>query len=82
MKTCARYFCLLEPTKADADRLIECLSIAFKSMGIENLLKRENVLGVLELPIIAGCGVDVAPVYVSGQNGMRGKLQAALPWLY
>ena len=28
VKTCARYFCVLEPTKADADGLVECLSRA------------------------------------------------------
>ena len=28
ISTCARYFCVLEPTKADADGLIECLSRA------------------------------------------------------
>ena len=28
VKTCARYFFVLEPTKADADGLVECLSRA------------------------------------------------------
>ena len=74
MKTCARYFCLLEPTKADADRLIVCLGIALKSKGIENLLERENVVGVYEFPIIVGFGTDGASVNVSDQNGMHGKL--------
>lgn len=35
-----------------------------------------------ELPVLVGCGTDGASVNVSHQNGMRGKLQAALPWLY
>lgn len=82
VRTCARYFCVLEPTRADADGLIESLSGALKSMGIENLLERESVLGVHELPVLVGCGTDGASVNVSGQNGMRGKVQAALPWLY
>lgn len=82
IKTCARYFCVLEPTKADADGLVECLSRALKSMGIENLLERECVLSARELPVLVGCGTDGASVNVSDQNGMRGKLQATLPWLY
>ena len=82
IRTCARYFCVLEPTKADADGLVECLSRALKSMGIENLLERESVLSAHELPVLVGCGTDGAAVNVSDQNGMRGKLQAALPWLY
>ena len=81
-RTCARYFCVLEPTKADADGLVECLSRALKSIGIENLLERESVLSAHELPVLVGCGTDGASVNVSDQNGMRGKLQAALPWLY
>ena len=43
IRTCARYFCVLEPTKADADGLVECLCRTLKSMGIENLLERERV---------------------------------------
>ena len=37
IRTCAKYFCVLEPTKADEDGLVECLSRALKSMGIDNL---------------------------------------------
>ena len=51
-------------------------------MGIENLLQRESVLGVRELPVVVGCGTDGASVDVSDQNGMQGKLQATLPWCY
>lgn len=82
VKTCARYFCVLEPAKADANGLIECLGKSLKSMGIENLLVRENVLDVHELPVLVGGSTDGASVNISDQNGMRGKLQAALPWLY
>ena len=82
VKTCARYFCVLEPTKADADGLLECLNRSLKSLGIENLLERENVLGVHELPVLVGCGTDGATVNVSDKNSIQGKLQAALLWLY
>ena len=83
IRTCTRYFCVLEPTKADTDGLVECLCRTLKSMGIENLLERESVcLSTHELPVLVGCGTDGASVNLSDQNGMRGKLQAALPWLY
>ena len=48
---------------------------------IDNLT-RECVLSVREHPVLVGCGSDGAAVNVSGQNGMRGKLTGALPWLY
>ena len=41
----------------------------------------ENKLLII-LACAVGCGTDGASVNVSGQNGMRGKLQASLPWLY
>ena len=59
---------MLEPTKADADQLVVCLSRALKSTGIDNLLERECV----------GCGTDGASVNVSDQSGMWGNLQAVL----
>ena len=82
MKTCARYYSVLEPARSDANGLIECLGKAQKSVGIDDLYSRENVLGVSGYPLLIGCGTDSASVNVSDQNGMRGKLVAALPWLF
>ena len=82
LKTTARYYCVLEPRKTDADGLVECLGAALKGMGIDNLLERENVLSVNGFPVLIGCGTDGASVNVAKQNGMRGKLLAALPWLH
>ena len=81
-KTTARYYCVLEPRKTDADGLVECLSAALKGMSIDNLLERENVLSVNGFPVLVGCGTDGASVNIAEQNGMKGKLQAALPWLH
>lgn len=47
-----------------------------------DVLQRESVLSASDLPVLVGCGTDGAAVNVSDQNGIRGKLQAALPWLY
>ena len=82
MQTCTRYHCVIEPKKADASGLVECLHTAMESMGIANILERESVLGVQDMPILIGCGTDGATVNISGQNGMRGQLQAVLQWLF
>ena len=42
---------------------------------------RANVLDAHGFPVLVGCGTDGAAVNVSGQIDMRGKVQAALPWL-
>lgn len=44
-------------------------------------LVRESVLCVGDHPVLVGCGTGGASVNVSDQNGMQGKLHAALPWL-
>ena len=64
----------MEPTKADANGLVECLCGALKSVGVKNPLQRESVLGVHAFPVLVGCGTDGALVNVSDKNGMRGKL--------
>ena len=82
MNTCARYFTVLEPAKADGDGLVQCLGKALQSMGIEDLVDRASVLGVKEHTILVGGGTDGAAVNVSEQKGMKGKLQRVMPWLF
>ena len=82
MKSCTRYFSVAQPIKADADDLIKCLAIALKSLGINDVLDTAQVLGVDGKPVLVGGGTDGASVNVSEQNGIKGKLQAALPWLF
>ena len=55
--THARYFCVLEPTKGDADGLVQCLGTALKTMGIDKMFRREDVLGAHEHPVLVGCGI-------------------------
>ena len=57
---------MLEPTKPDASGLVECLSRALYSMGIQSLLERKSVLDVHDLPVLVGCGTDGTSVNVSG----------------
>ena len=83
MKTCARYFAVLEPEKADGDGLVQCLGKALQSMGIEDLVDSASVLSDKEQhPTLVGGGTDGGAVNMSEQNGMKGKLQHVMPWLF
>ena len=82
MKSCARFLSLEMPAKADADGLIDCLNNALGVVGVENILDESNVLGVSNKPVVVGGGTDGASVNIGEQNGMKGKLQEELPWLY
>lgn len=76
----ARYFSLEVPTKADADGLIACLQQTVQAVGVANVLSKVTVLGAK--PILVGVGTDGASVNVASQNGMKGKMQRELPWLF
>lgn len=82
VRFCAMYFTVVEPTKCDAGGLVKCLGTALESMGISDVLNKQEVLGVEGQPVLVGCGTDGATVNISEQNGMRGRLQRKLPWLF
>ena len=84
IRSCTRYLSIEVPQKADADGLLECLGNALGAFGVSNILLKDSVLSVAAegKPILVGGGTDGAAVNISGQNGMRGKLCKALPWLY
>lgn len=79
IKSCARFFSIEVPNRADSDGLLECLGESLKMLGITNLDKA-NVLGTK--PILIGGGTDGASVNISNQNGMKGKIQKELPWIF
>ena len=66
--------------KANANGLIACLQQALQALGVDNLLSKASVLG--SKPILIGGGTDGASVNIAEQNGMKGKLQRELPWLF
>jgi hypothetical protein len=82
IKSCARYFTVEVPMRADADGLIACLGQALKELGIDDDLSKASVLGVEGKPIPIGGGTDGAAVNISEQNGMRGKMQEEFPWQF
>ena len=51
-------------------------------MGINDILDSEECLAVKGHPVLVGIGSDGATVNISDQNGIRGKIQNALPWLF
>ena len=80
MRLFPRFLRVVEPVKADTDGLIKCLGEGLKVMGITDILSSEKVLDVEGQPVLIGGGTDGATVNISDQNGMKGKLQRALPW--
>ena len=79
-----RFFSVGAPKKADANGLIDCLSNSLSPLGIADISKRGSLItGASEnpRPVIVGGGTDGASVNVGEQNGMKGILQAAHPWL-
>ena len=85
--TSARYFCVLEPTRSDAcNALVQHLRIwALTTYSKEKMFF--TCMSTLFLLAVALMGhlltyLDGASVNISAQNGMQGKLKAALPWLH
>ena len=78
----ARFFYVVVPKKADADGLIECLSTVLQEIGICSEVSKSNLLEAVGKPILVGGGTDGASVNVGEQNGMKGKLQKEIPWLF
>ena len=66
---------------ADASGLLKCLSQSLSPLGITDVLDQGSVLGVKGKPVLVGGGTDGASVNVAEQNGMRGMMQDAHPWL-
>ena len=81
MKSNAGVFSVGSPTKADASGLVQCLSDSLLPLGVLDILDLESLLGVEGKPILVGGGTDGAKVNVAEQNGMRGIMQSAHPWL-
>jgi len=65
VRTKTRYWNVAEPRKAEAVGLVECIDTATTPLGIENVLKMDDILAVSELPILVGCGTDGAAVNIS-----------------
>ena len=82
MQSYARLFSVQVPKKADADGLIDCLGSVLQEVGISDVLNKSCVLETADKPILIGGGTDGASVNIGEQNGMKGKLQKHLPWLF
>lgn len=81
LKSCMRFLSMATPERADADGLLKCLSQSLEPLGIDDVLNKENVIGVSGKPVLVGGGTDGASVNVAENSGMKGKIQTALPWI-
>ena len=81
IKSCARYFTIEVPKKADAIGLITCLGKALKHLGVDDVLSKHGVLGAEGKPVLIGGGTDGASVNIGQHNGMKAIMQRELPWL-
>ena len=79
MEACTRYLAVVKPTRADADGLLSCLGEALSRIGIKDIRSPDSVD---EMPVLIGAGTDGASVNIGAHSGMKGKLQADLPWLF
>lgn len=61
--------------------MIKCLGNALKPLGVDNILNKANVLGVVGKPVLVGGGTDGASVNIAEHNGMKGRIQKELPWV-
>ena len=83
IKSCARYFTIKVPKKADATGIITCLGTALKHLGVDDVLSKHSVLGAEGKPVLIGGGTGGASVNIIGQhNGMKAIMQRELPWLF
>ena len=81
IKSYARFFSVATPDKGDASGLVKCLSQSLSPLGIADVLDQDSLLGAEEKPVLVGGGTDAASVNVAQQNGLRGMMQNAHPWL-
>ena len=82
ISSCTRYLSLYNPQCADASGLLQCVGEVLKLFGVDTVLNQDSVLGAEGKPVLVGVGTDGATVNIAGQNGLRGQMQRALPWLF
>lgn len=80
VKSKARFIRVVVPERADANGLIACAQKSLGVIGAIDILSKDSVLSVK--PVLIGGGTDGASVNIAEQNGMKGKMQQELPWLF
>ena len=77
-----RYLSLHSPQHVDASGLLDCVGDVLSLFGVDSVLDQDSVLRVEGQLVLFGVGTDGATVNVAGQNGLRGQMQRAIPWLF
>lgn len=65
------------PKEANAHTLLDCLGCV-----LQEVFNKSCVLETVDKLILIGGGNDGLSVNIGEQNGMKGKLQNHLPWLF
>ena len=64
VKSCSRFLKVVEPRKADANCLVECLWKGLQAIGISDILDSEAILTVEGKTVLVGIGTDGASVSI------------------
>ena len=78
----SRFFALTPPESADCHGLLKCLSQALSPiLSGDDVVQQDSILGSDTKPALVGGGTDGASVNIADQNGMKGMMLRANPWL-
>ena len=77
-----RYCSVCNSERADAAGLLACLQDFLKNLGVDEVLDKDSVLEDENKPVLMGATTDGTTVNVAEQNGLRGRMQHGLPWLF
>ena len=80
IKSSVRYVSVVNPSKADTDGLVTCLTEPMERLGIIDFLSKESVLDAK--PILIGGGTDGASVNIGLHKSIKERFQSRLPWIF
>lgn len=69
----------IEPNKADACGLVDCIKRELLPLGVANMMDKESVLGSKR--ILVRVGTVGAVVNIAEPNGVKGRMKRELLWL-
>ena len=81
IRSCARYFTIFNPDKADTDGLVNGLKNTLeKALGVSDFLDRGSILSAK--PTLVGGRTDGASVNIGQHKSIKERFQKSLPWMF
>ena len=81
IRSCARYFTIFNPDKADTDGLVNSLKNTLeKALGVSDFLDRGSILSAK--PTLVGGWTDGASVNIGQHKSIKERFQKSLPWMF